>query len=405
MRILLAHNHYNPIGGAEVFYHEVGRVLQQNGHEVAYFSPNGPDIDSEWKSYFPKTVDYKSKNKFKSIVGIKEMIYSSDAKKQFVRLLDDFKPDIVHTFSICIRLTPSILDACRTYGVPTMMSCNDYKHICPNYKLYHHGMTCEACKDGAFYHAITNRCAKNSLMYSAASALEAYIHNWMDIYRKNITLFLFASEFMAKKTESFWGRDSFRWDMLKNPFESKKYPLSAQYENYCLYFGRLIDEKGVDILIKAMKHIPKCHLKIIGNGPDEENYRRLTDQLDLQNVEFLGPKWGEELDEVLKKTRFIIVPSIWYENFPYVILQSFAWGKAVIGSNMGGIPELVLDGKYGFIYDALNERELAEKIALLWNDEALAVRMGESAKIYMDTHFNDEVFYENIMRIYKKVKK
>jgi len=403
VKILLVHNYYNLIGGAEVFYHEVGRVLKKNNHSVAYFSPNDSNVVSEWKDYFPDVVDYKGKNKLKSILGIKDMIYSTKVKDRFKQLLNDFKPDIVHVFAIYIRLTPSILDACSEYGVPVVMSCNDYKHICPSYKLYRNGNLCEDCKGGKFYNVILNHCSKDSLMYSTASALEAYIHNAMDIYRKNINMFLFASEFMAKKTEEFWGKKTFKWDMLKNPFESKKYQLSTEYEDYCLYFGRLIDEKGVDVLIKAMSYIPQCKLKIVGNGPNEEVLKKLVKKLGISNIEFCGAKWGEELDNILKKARFVVVPSLWHENFPYVILQSFAFGKAVIGSNRGGIPELVNAGKYGYIYEATDEVELSKKIIKLWESPEETVIMGENAKHYMDENFNDEKFYKNLMDVYNKV--
>lgn len=403
MKILLAHNYYNPVGGAEVFYHEVGRVLEENQHEVAYFSPLDENIDSKFKKYFPNVVNYKSTNILKSVFNIKDMIYSNESKNKIEKLIKDFKPDIVHVFAIYTRLTPSILDVCKEYNVPIVMSCNDYKHICPSYKLYHDGKLCEDCKGGKYFNVIKNKCLKGSLIYSTAAAMEAYVHDYLNIYRKNINLFLFASEFMAKKTEEFWGIDSFQWDILKNPFESNKYELSTNYEEYCLFFGRLIDEKGVDILIEAMKNIPKCKLKIIGNGPDEETLKEKAKN--LENIEFLGPKWNDELNEILKKAKFVIIPSIWHENFPYVILQSFAYGKAVIGSNRGGIPELVKDNEFGYVYEALNSKELSEKMLLLWNSPEECMKMGENAKAYMNREFNDEKFYENIIKNYKKVLK
>jgi glycosyltransferase involved in cell wall biosynthesis len=403
MNIILAHNFFNPIGGAEVFYHEVGRVLEEHGHEVAYFSPADENINSKYKRYFPKAVDYKDKNIFKSIINFKNMVYSSEAKEKFKMLINDFKPDLVHAFAIYTRLTPSILDICKEYDLPVVMSCNDYKHICPNYKLYHHRHLCEDCKDGKFYNVIKNRCLKNSLVYSTAASIEAYIHNYLNIYKKNVDLFLFSSVFMAKKTEEFWGKDSFEWSILKNPFESNQFEYSPEYEDYCIFFGRLIDEKGVDILIEAMKHIPQCNLKIVGNGPDEEQLR--NNAKNLNNVEFLGPKWNDDLNLILKKAKFVIVPSTWHENFPYVILQSFALGKAVIGTNRGGIPELVKDGEYGLIYDALNPIELSEKITSLWNNPEIFTEMGRKAKNFMNNEFNDKNFYNEIMTNYKKVLK
>jgi glycosyltransferase involved in cell wall biosynthesis len=403
LKIVLAHNYYNPIGGAEVFYHEVGRVLKENGHEVAYFSPDDKNINSPWKKYFPKTVDYKNSSIVQGIVQIKDMIYSNSAKENFKKLLEDFQPDLVHVFAIYVRLTPSILDACSELEIPVIMSCNDYKHICPNYKLFQHGHLCEACKGGKFYNAVLNKCSKDSLKYSVASAMEAYIHSYTDVYRKNIHTFLFASEFMATKTEDFWGKETFQWEILKNPFESRKYALTKEYKDYILYFGRLIDEKGVDILVKAMQFVPDVKLKIIGTGPDEEILIELVQKLQLKNVEFLGSKWGSELDDILKLSRFVVIPSIWNENFPYVILQSFAYGKAVIGTDRGGIPELVKDNEFGLVYPADNFEVLAEKISYLWKNSDLAVSMGESAKEYMDKNFNDKKFYVDILRIYKKV--
>ncbi len=107
----------------------------------------------------------------------------------------------------------------RKNKVPVVISCNDYKHICPNYKLFHHGKLCDDCKEGKFYKCVTNKCSHNSFSYSVASSFESYIHHFLNIYKKNINLFLFASDFMAYKTEDFWGKDSFRWGKLLNPYK------------------------------------------------------------------------------------------------------------------------------------------------------------------------------------------
>lgn len=403
MKILLAHNHFEKLGGAEVFYHEVGRVLEKNGHEVAYFSPFDEDINSPWKEYFPQTVDYKSGGIINNLLSFKEMIYSKVSKNNMSKLLEDFKPDIVHVFAIHVRLTPSILDACKVAKVPVVMSCNDAKHICPNYKLFQNGSVCEKCKGGKYYNAIKYRCSKGSLKYSVASALEAYSHERTDIYRRNIHTFLFASKFMANKTEEFWGKESFRWDMLKNPFDSKKYKVSHETDDYILFFGRFVEEKGIQILIEAMSKIPEVKLKIIGAGPNENLLKKQAEN--LQNIEFLGPKWDDQLNDVLKKAYLVVVPSIWHENFPYVILQSFAFGIPVIGTNRGGIPELVIDGKHGYIYEANDPDSLAKKIKYIWTDQDERQKMSKTVKRYMDNNFNDDVFYNSIERIYNKVLK
>jgi len=406
MKILLVHNNFSITGGAEVFYHEIGRVLEENGHKVAYFSAAeecGDSIDSKWASYFPKAGNYQSGGFTDKIRTFPAMVYSKSAKQAMAKLIQDFKPDIIHAFAIYVKLTPYILDAAKEAGVPVVMSCNDYKHICPSYKLYHHGSVCEECKGGKFYRAVVNRCSHNSLVYSVASSIEAYVHQHLDIYRKNVHTFLFSSEFMAYKTEEFWGKETFRWRKLRNPFESMKYKATYQPDGAVLFFGRMIDEKGVDILMKAAAKLPHISFRLVGDGPDLDELKKLAQGLGAKNVAFTGAKWGEAMDEELKQCSFVVVPSIWHENFPYVINQSFAFGKPVVGSNRGGITELVVHGERGLIYEATDSSALAEAIQTLYQDSESIKAMGSRAKEFSDREFNDESLYTTLKDIYTEV--
>lgn len=406
MKILLVHKFFYLTGGAEVFFFETGRVLEEQGHKVAYFSTAAPqNRPSPFSPYFINPPDFKQRNFFKRMTAISDIIYSRTAKINFSKLLDDFKPDIVHVFALFTHLSPSLLDVCRERNIPVVMSCNDYKHICPNYKLYHHGKLCEDCKGGKYYKSILNKCCQDSISYSIASCLESTAHHYMNILKKNVHTFLFAGEFMANKTEEFWGKGSFQWAKLLNPFDSSKYVASHEYSDYFLFFGRVIEEKGVDVLLSAMKQVPDTRLVLVGDGPQLVQMKELAHNLSLRNVEFVGPKWGDELDQLLKFTRFVVVPSIWHENFPYVIVQSFALGKTVIGTDRGGIPELINDGENGYIYPAVDPLALAERINLLWQNPQMAVNMGQKAKLLADKVFNDNVFYESLMGIYQGVLK
>lgn len=403
MKILLTHNAYSITGGAEVFYHEVGRVLEQQGHVVAYFSCHEDDLNAPWSDYFPEAADYKSAGFLNKIKTFPSMVYSSHAKQAMAKIIADFKPDIIHAFAIYIKLTPSILEAATEAGVPVVMSCNDYKHICPNYKLYHHGSVCEECKGGRFYKAIVNRCSHDSLIYSTASSIEAYVHNMMNIYHKNIHTFLFSSDFMAHKTEEFWGKGSFRWRKLRNPFDSTRHKATYNPDGPVLFFGRLIEEKGVVNLVKAASLLPDIDFRIVGDGPDNELLQEYSLDLGCKNITFVGQKWGEDVDFEIQSCRFVVVPSVWHENFPYVINQSFAFGKPIIGSNRGGITELVSDGERGIIYEATDSEALAQAIKKLWGDPESVNSMGKTAKTYSDEHFNDVTFYETLISIYHEV--
>lgn len=406
MKVLLVHKFFHVTGGSEIFFFEAEQVLKRHGHQVACFSTIDPrNKPSQYSSYFVKAPEFHKNNLLKRASQIVKIVYSFDAKKKMRKLLKDFKPDIVHVFTIFSHISPSILDACRQAEVPVVMSCNDYKHICPNQKMFHHQRLCQDCKGGKFYHAVINRCCHDSLAFSMASCLEAYIHHKFNLVRKNVNTFLFANDFMAEKTKEFWGAEDLQWRKLVNPFNSPEYEACYEYGDYCMFFGRFFPEKGVDVLLKAMDQLPDKKLVIVGEGPEKVHLMSLVEKLKLENVEFIGPKWGVQLDIYLKKARFVIVPSIWHENFPYVILQAFSRGKAVIGSCRGGIEELVEDGKYGLTYPAEDYKALAECIRILWNNSDIAVKMGRTAKEFADKEFNDESFYNHLIQIYKDVLK
>lgn len=402
MRVLLAHNNMSVSGGAEFFYLEVGRVLEKMGHEVAYFSIAQEGLTTPWKGYFPKGNEFRKKSLLQSVIGFPRMIYSRDAKSSMERLIADFKPDLLHAFAIYLELTPSILDAAKSADVPVVMSCNDYKHICPNYKLYHHGRLCEDCKGDRYFNAALNRCAHNSVVFSIASTLEAYAHKMMGVYRKNVDIYLFASDFMATKTEEFWGRDTFKWRKLQNPFNPSGYDAERTPGKYALYFGRIIDEKGVNILVDAALKVSQIPVIIVGDGPDLELLENRVKASRVTNIKFVGAKWGDELSEIIKACRYVVVPSLWHENFPYVILQAFAHAKPVIGTKRGGIPEMVRHGERGLLYEADDADELADSMKVLHSDGALAERMGVSARLYVESEFSDDRFYESLMGIYEE---
>lgn len=402
MRVLLAHNNYSINGGADFFVHEVARVLQQNGHEIAFLAAHEDGVQSEWGDYFPKCVDYQH-SKMAAALRFSKLVYSYESRSAARRLIRDFRPDIAHCFSIYTKLTPSILDEFTASGIPVVCSLNDYKHICPSYKLFHHGGVCEDCQGRSFVHAVRNRCAHDSLLFSTAVAVEAYTHRFLDIYRKNIDLFLFSSEFMAQKTEEFWGDASFRWRLLRNPFDATRFRMPEHIGKYALYFGRLIEEKGVNILLRAAEIVPDMQIHVVGIGPDSSALQDQARESKLKNVKFLGEKWESEMDRILEDSRFVVVPSLWHENFPYVVLQAFAMGKPVIGAKRGGIPELVQHDQRGYVYDAVDPVQLAECMADLGNNDADVLRMGRNAKEYADAEFNDGRFYNQLEEIYSEV--
>lgn len=401
LRVLLTHKLYEITGGAEVFFHETERVLRKNGHETMMVATGDPAAAHPDNVVLLEAPEYNSGGALSKLKNLPAAIYDRSKKRRMAEIIAEFKPDLMHVFAINVHLSPSIVDAAYDAGVPVVATFNDYKHICPNYKLFHHGKICFDCKGRKFYNAPLNRCCKDNRALSVASSIEAYAHQFMGIYDR-FDHFTFSSDFMAHTTQEFWPERDFSWSKLRNPFDSGAHHAQDVYEPFGLFFGRLIDEKGVDRIIEAARLIDGFPIKIIGNGPDLESLQALTAKYGLTNVEFLGPKWGDELNMILSRARFVIVPSIWHENFPYVINQSFALGRPVIGSRRGGITELLADGERGLVFEPDHPEELAAHIRRLAGNEEEARRMGLAAKAYSDATFNDSVFNAELMQAYER---
>lgn len=400
MRIALVHKYYRLTGGAEVFFRETERVLREQGHEtIMIASGNEGDQGEADNVKLLKAPLYESASVLTRAMNLPAAIYDVRKKAEVRSILEEFNPDIFHAFAVNVQLSPSVVVAADQMNVPIVGTFNDYKHICPNYKLFHHGKICFACKPNKFYQPILKRCSKDSLALSVAGSVEAYTHLALGIYDR-FDHFTFSSEFLAKSTREFWPDRVISWSHLRNPFPSASYQAELDYGDYGLYFGRLIEEKGVDRLVRAAANLNGFPIKIVGDGPDADMLKKLAEELGLQNVEFLGPKWGGDLDEILRRARFVVVPSIWHENFPYVINQSFAYARPVIGSDRGGIPELVSHGARGLIFDPDNIDQLAESMNALIADVELARRLGVSAKAWSDALFRDDIAYADLMFAY-----
>jgi glycosyltransferase involved in cell wall biosynthesis len=181
------------------------------------------------------------------------------------------------------------------------------------------------------------------------------------------------------------------------------YPPHFAFEDYILYFGRLAKEKGVLTLLKAMKKAKEVKLRVVGEGPERAELEEYASQHNLANVRFDGVKGGDELKSLVGNSRFVVVPSEWYDNSPLVIYESSALGKPVIGARIGGIPELIEDNRTGFHFEAGNADELADKITHLDSRPERISEFGRQARVMAEREFEPERHYERIHSWYREL--
>ena len=252
-----------------------------------------------------------------------------------------------------------------------------------------------------YYKAIFHKCVKNSYLASFTEVLEKYIHFWFGWERNYIDYYIVPSEFMKNKLIKY-GFPSKKISYLPHFVDCDKYKQNYDKGHYILYFGRLSPEKGVNFLINSMKTLKHIQLIIIGRG-DVTYEKILREQArNMENIKFLGFMDGTSLKKIINNSRFTILPSLWFEVFGLSLLESFASGKTVIASNIGGIPEIVKDGFNGLLFEPGNIKDCAEKINKLWNNPSLCREMGKNARNYVEKNFGPEEHYEKLMAIYQK---
>ena len=402
MNILMANTRHFYGGGDSTYTFSLSRLLQQHAHYVSFFAMQDErNLSDPNEDLFVPFIDFRQLNREQSITNglrvLGRVIYSRVARQKFSVLLDRVKPDIVHLQNIHAHITPSIIFEAKQRGLPVVWTLHDYKLICPNSHLLIDatGQICEACVKGKFWHAPLKRCKKGSLLASGMAATEAYAHKLMGV-RGKVDAYLAPSAFLANKL----GEGGFLEDVYHVPlFIDKKYfQAQDQDDGYILFFGRLDFLKGIYTLLDACRVLPHIRLRIAGrmNEAEEASIRPKFSP----NVEYLGMKSGNDLRELVGRCRAVVVPSIWYENQPFSILEAFAAGKPVIASNLGGMSELVTHMERGLLVKPKDAEELAG--AMAWMDEhpEEAWKMGTRAQAYVEKEHSAEHHYERIIGIY-----
>jgi len=404
MKVLLV-NKFNFVkGGADKYFLDLADLLSSHKIEVAKFCMHHPNnLPDKYSRYFAENINFdhfEFKNIFKYLAHI---FWNRQAAKQFEKLLEDFKPDIIHVHSIFHHLSPSILPVAKRRGIPVVMHLHDYKLVCPNYKMFAGGKIDESAKGGRYWRCVAKRCVKDSYSKSLVASLEMWLHHKvLKVYEKNIDLYIAPSKFMKNKMID-WDLPAEKIIVLYHFVDTKKFKANFELGDYLLYFGRLDKEKGVDKLIKAMTKVRgDKKLKIVGFGPEHATLKVLAKKLSLgERVEFLGPKYAEDLKNIIAKAYLVVIPSQWYEVFGLVNIEAAAMGKFVVASNIGGISEAVLGSHTALLFNPSNVSELATKLNWSLDNPKVIAEGGREARDFVAERFSPEKHFKGLMKIYE----
>lgn len=404
MKVLLVNKYFYLKGGPERHISKIRKILETKGHQAIPFSMQDDRNESTpFAKYFVSKIDFNSPMSLgDKLRAASRVIYSLEAKEKIEALIKEVKPDIAHLHNIAHQISPSVLHSLKKFDLPVIQTLHDYKLICPTYKMVAGGRICERCKGHEYYQTVLQRCNKGSFSFSLLNCVEMYLHKFLRIYEKNVDFFIAPSDFLRNKVIEF-GISAGKIFHIPTFVDSREYSPQYNGDNYFVYFGKVSREKGLLTLVQAMKEIKTSKLLIIGEGELKKDLEKYILQENIAGIKFLGHIKGERLKTTIRNSQLAILPSEWYENCPASILEAFALGKPVIGSNIGGIPELIEDGVDGFLFEPGNAEELSEKIAYLISQPRLREEMGKNAQKKMEEKYNPEVYYQRLMGVYQKL--
>ncbi len=398
MKILAVNKFFYIKGGSETYYFGLKDALEENGHTVIPFSMKDErNFKTEYEEYFINNIEYMNNNIVAKIKNASKIIFNFNAEKNIEKLIKVTNPEIAHLHIFQHQLSPSILYPLKRKKIPVVYTVHDLKSVCLNYKMFNSKGICEECKGEKYYKCFTNKCVKNSKVFSLVNVIEGYLHELLKSYEL-IDMFITPSNFYKEKLIEF-GMPREKVVHIPNFISAVEFEPKYEYEDYFVYVGRLSEEKGILTLIKAMKEVYKSKLIIVGTGPLENDLRNYAKKNAIVNVEFAGFKSGHELKELIRNSKFMVIPSEWYENGPMSMLECMAYGKAIVGADIGGIPEMLIY-ENGVKFESGNEIDLTNKIMELLQDEEKCVLMGKNGRSAVEENYDKSTHIRAIQSVY-----
>jgi glycosyltransferase involved in cell wall biosynthesis len=387
MKILLVHNFYQQPGGEDVVFDQEKRLLEQNGHEVITYTRTNEEVAGS--------------SPLGRLRLIPTIISASESRGDIAEILRTQRPDVAHIHNTFMMISPSIYEACNEARVPVVQTLHNYRLLCPASTFCREGRVCEDCLSGGLKSSVRHACYRNSRASTAAVALMLGVHRAKDTWNGRVSAFIALTEFAKRK---FAGNGVTEQKIHVKPNFVDPDPRERESAgDYALFVGRLSAEKGASTLLRAWELVgASIPLKIAGDGPLRAELEMHARQNAAQSVEFLGRVVASEARSLIKKARFVVMPSVWYEGFPMILAESFACGVPVLGSRLGAMLELIEDGRQGLHFNAGDAHDLAAKVLWACQHPSEMIAMGRRARHKYEESYGPDTNYARLMDIYEK---
>ena len=382
MRILLVHNQYQQQGGEDLVFANEAKMLRQYGHDVEILSVSNDEIQSPFNK-------------------LSTAILSSYNPQGYQLVADAIRRsecDIVHVHNFFPRLSPAIFSACRKANVPSVWTLHNFRVVCAGGMLFRDGATCEKCVRGNVLPAIKHRCYRGSLPGSIAVAGMIGIHRWLGTWQHKVDRFISLTEFArAKLVEGGLPFDKIavKPNWVEDPV-AQGLKIDGPRKG-AVFVGRLSLEKGVKVLLDAWKALPDIPLTIIGDGPE----RASLEPGAPANVRFVGKLDRANVNAAMAGAQALVVPSLWLEGFPLVLIEGMAAGVPLLASDIGALPSIIENGQTGVLVEAGNVQAWAKALRAFFDDEGAQRAMGLRGRKAYEERFSPQQNIGYLEKIYQ----
>jgi glycosyltransferase involved in cell wall biosynthesis len=389
VKIVLVHNAYQQPGGEDIVFEQEGKMLEDAGHEVVFYRR------SNWET--------KSYRGLRQIALAKQTVWASDTRQEFLRLLRDQKPDVVHVHNTFVMISPSIYSACHEARVPVVQTLHNYRLLCPAATFFRNGGVCEECVSHSLLRSVQHGCYRGSRATTAVLASMLAVHRFRGTYDRNVACFIALTEFSrAKFAEGGLPAEKI---FVKPNFVHPDPNARTHAGDYALFVGRLSPEKRVSTVLAAWKRLRiPIPIRVLGGGPDRPMLEAQADKDKLTNVVFQGQVPRDQTLAAINNARFLVFSSEWYENFPVTIAEAFACRTPVIASRMGAMQEIVDDGRTGLLFNPGDAEDLARKVEWAWTHPDEMEAQGREARREYEARYTAGKNYPVLMNIYNRAR-
>ncbi|HJW57790.1 MAG TPA: glycosyltransferase family 4 protein [Burkholderiaceae bacterium] len=376
MRILVAHNAYQFSGGEDAVVDAEIALLRGYGHDVEVYRRHNNEL--------------KNMSRIQAAVSA---IWSRRSTIEMERIINVFKPNVIHAHNIFPLISPSIFWLSARKNIPILQTLHNFRLLCPQATFLRNGHVCEDCLGKMPWRAIPRKCYRNSVLQSGLAVGVTGLHRILGTYHHRTTHYIVPSVFCRDKFVAA-GLPAQYFSIKPNFAASPKEPIWTTRKGG-VFIGRLSPEKGLNVLFAALKKSNSFHIQIAGSGPLENSV------INTFGKNYLGHLSHEQIMALLQGAQFLLAPSISYETFGLALIEAFACGTPVIASRHGAFADLVTDGVTGLLFNPGDAHDLAEKIAWAESHPDKMLEMGQSARIDYEAKYTPQHNYKLLIRIYE----